>query len=133
MSDLQSVIYFVNGQGGGALQGAVSSPGLCRMAGDRLLMQMADQQGNTAAMAANTRLLAPEVASIAFYYYDGTTWQVSWDSGTLGGLPKAVEIVLELAPTDNRKPSTLQIGAGETRVYRLIVAIPASKPVISTL
>lgn len=133
MSDLQSVAYFVNGQGAGALQGAVSSPGLCRMAGDRLLMQMADQVGNTAAMAANTRLLAPEVASISFYYYDGTTWQVTWDSGTLGALPKAVEIVLELIPANNKKQATPQIGSAENHVYRLIVAIPASKPVISTL
>lgn len=132
MSDLQSIVYYVTGQGGGALQGAVSSPGLARMAGDRLLMQMADQQGNTAAMAANTKILAPEVASISFYYYDGTTWLPSWDSGSLGALPKAVEVILELAPPEVKKPTTLLSNTGSNQIYRLIVALPAAKLVIST-
>jgi Type II secretion system (T2SS), protein J len=139
LSDLQSVMYFVSGQGGGALQNAVSSPGLARMAGDRLMMQTADQQGNTSQMADNTRILAPEVATIAFSYFDGTNWVFSWDSATQGGLPKAVEIVLELNTPDGAIPTASENNAtaipaspAATQVYRLIVALPAGKPVIST-
>jgi prepilin-type N-terminal cleavage/methylation domain-containing protein len=136
MSDLQSVAYFVGGQGGGALAGAVASPGLARMAGDRLLMQTADQQGNAALMAANTQVLAPEVQSIAFYYFDGTTWLSAWDSVSLNGLPKAVEIVLELAPSPGAaakpRPTTVAATAEETSVYRLVVVLPAGKPTITT-
>lgn len=136
MSDLQSVAYFVGGQGGGALAGAVASPGLARMAGDRLLMQTADQQGNAALMAANTQVLAPEVQSITFYYFDGTTWLSAWDSTSLNGLPKAVEIVLELAPAPGAaaKPplATVATTAEESSVYRVVVVLPAGKPTITT-
>jgi hypothetical protein len=36
--------------------------------------------------------LAPEVVSIGFRYFDGQSWQQSWDSRQRVGLPKAVEI-----------------------------------------
>src|SRR5262249_25504761 len=92
-SDLLSMTYFVTGQGGGALSSMVTSPGLARMAGDRLQMQMADQTGNTALMAANTEIIAPEVVSLSFSYYDSSTssWLSSWDSTAYAGLPRAVE------------------------------------------
>ncbi|HTI49341.1 MAG TPA: type II secretion system protein GspJ [Planctomycetaceae bacterium] len=132
-SDLQSVAYFVGGQGGGTLAGAVASPGLARMAGDRLLMQTADQQGNAAVMAAKTQILAPEVQSITFYYFDGTTWLTAWDSTSLNGLPKAVEIVLELVPAPGAPAKRLTTtAAGQTNVYRVVVVLPAGKPTITT-
>lgn len=138
ISDLQSVMYFVSGQGGGALQGAANSPGLARMAGDRLLMQTADQQGNTAAMAAGVQVVAPEVVSITFVYFDGTNWLPSWDSAALAALPKAVEIILELPPPEGSRrkglpnaTGAITPGADGNRIYRLIVALPAGKPVIS--
>jgi len=132
-SDLQSVAYFVTGQGAGSLASLSSQPGLARMAGDRLLMQMADQQGNTSLMAANTRILAPEVTSITFYYFDGTSWLTTWDSTALAGLPKAVEVVIELAPAQS---GTVKAGAvtadTESTVYRLVVSFPAGKPGTTT-
>jgi hypothetical protein len=136
MSDLQSVAYFVGGQGGGALAGAVASPGLARMAGDRLLMQTADQQGNAALMAANTQVLAPEVQSITFFYFDGTSWLSAWDSDSLNGLPKAVEVVLELGPAPDSPVKKRPVAAAglveETNVYRVVVVLPAGKPTITT-
>lgn len=128
-SDLQAVAYFVTGQGGGTLQSLSSQPGLARMAGDRLLMQMADQQGNSSMMTANTKIMAPEVTSITFYYFDGTSWLTSWDSTSLAGLPKAVEVVIELAPLQGGtfKSGTLTTAADST-VYRLVVSFPAGKP-----
>lgn len=127
-SDLQSVAYFVTGQGGGTLQSLSSQPGLARMAGDRLLMQMADQQGNTSMMSANTKILAPEVTSITFYYFDGTSWLTSWDSTSLAGLPKAVEVVIELAPMQGGTLKSGTLTAAEATVYRLVVSFPAGKP-----
>ena len=127
-SDLQSVAYFVTGQGGGALQSLSSQPGLARMAGDRLLMQMADQQGNTSAMAANTKILAPEVTSITFYYFDGSSWLTTWDSTSLGGLPKAVEVVIEVAPPSAATSKANLAGSGDSSIYRLVVSFPAGKP-----
>ncbi len=130
-SDLLSVTYFVTGQGGGALQGMVTAPGLARMAGDRLLMTSADQTGNTAMMAANTKIVAPEVTSISFSYYDPTTasWCSSWDTSVYQYLPKAVEIVLELsAPgVPGRKART-----SGTSIYRLTVALPSAQFVLPT-
>jgi hypothetical protein len=49
------------------------------------------------------RIMAEEVRSLTFSYFDGTTWQGTWDSTTLGtdgitpiGPPRAVEIVIGL-------------------------------------
>lgn len=66
----------------------------------------------------------PEVASITFQYWDGSTWTSSWDSNSPGadgdtpvGPPAAVEIVIEI----NRG------GEGEEirkRAYRHVVSVP---------
>jgi prepilin-type N-terminal cleavage/methylation domain-containing protein len=49
-------------------------------------------------------VIAPEVKSLAFRYFDGTTWEDTWDSTATGsdgvtpmGSPRLIEVTLEIA------------------------------------
>jgi prepilin-type N-terminal cleavage/methylation domain-containing protein len=99
-SDLRTVSYFVAGKGAGQLQSMVKIQGLARLQGDRLALNLADQQTNLSLLAASTESLAPEITSITFRYYDGFNWRFDWDSSTFGGVPKAIEITIEMNPPE---------------------------------
>jgi hypothetical protein len=100
------------------------------MAGDRLLMTSADESGNTALLAAKTEIVAAEVVSISFSYFDGFTWYPSWDSTAMAAVPRAVEVILEIAaPVTQGKSSS---ASGATTVYHMTVAIPPGKITLPT-
>jgi hypothetical protein len=77
-----------------------------------------------------TFVIAEEVQSVAFRYFDGTAWQNSWDgtqvtsgNGTPLGPPQAVEITLTVTipgvqPVDGENPNV--------KTYRHVVAIPTA-------
>ena len=129
-SDLATVAYFVSGTASGILQNATSSPGLARLEGDRLALAMADQQSSIALLASKTEILAPEVDAIKFTYFDGFHWRYDWDSSILGGLPKAIEVLVELRPAPGRLNTGL---SSAPNVYRLLIAIPLAKPIDTSL
>jgi hypothetical protein len=120
-SDLSTVAYFVSGTGTGTFQQTVSGHGLARMEGDRLALAMADSQSSTALMASCTRIVAPEVTSIRFLYFDGFRWRSDWDSSVMVGMPKAIDIKMQLTYTSARQQ--------HTELYNLTIALPLSKPV----
>jgi hypothetical protein len=69
------------------------------------------------------QLVAKEVQSLQFEYFDGSSWQESWDGTQVGpdgvtpiGPPLAVAITLGIAPP----------GGGEPKTYRHVVAIPTA-------
>ncbi|MGH7200284.1 MAG: hypothetical protein ACREJB_06740 [Planctomycetaceae bacterium] len=143
-SDLQSVAYFLAAPGSGGLAGMVGNlsagggsnfamttelQGLARMQGDRLAMNLADAEGNIESLAAQSRVLAPEVTFLQFRYFDGLIWTDAWDSVTLGRLPNAIEITLGFRPPEEDAvgmDSTAPI-ISETR--RCVVAVPLADPV----
>jgi type II secretory pathway pseudopilin PulG len=43
-------------------------------------------------------VLLRNVQSLELNYYDGTTWQESWDSSSNSGLPLAIQVIFALAP-----------------------------------
>jgi hypothetical protein len=104
---------------------------LARLEGDRLALAMADKQTNAGAMAAQTQILAPEVIALRFMYYDGFRWRPDWDSTVLGGLPKAIEVELQLRPAAGGTQSAVQSGPGSPNFYRLVIALPLAKPIDS--
>ena len=64
-------------------------------------------------------IVAPEVASLEFHYFDGTAWQDSWDGtemsadgSTPKGPPKAVKVVIGI-----KAPS------GKVKTYEHVIAI----------
>src|SRR5207302_11211058 len=98
--------------------------------GDRMALAMADQQSSTALLAAKTQILAPEVDAIKFTYFDGFRWRYDWDSNILGGMPKAIEVLVELRPV----PAQSNGGRSSApNVYRLLIAIPLGKPIDTSL
>jgi type II secretory pathway component PulJ len=139
-SDLQSVAYFLavpgtaglSGAAGGLLAsgGAVASGngsvGLARLAGDPLSLEAVDAAADVQTLAANTQLLATEVETLAFRYFDGTLWYDAWDSVQQERLPAAVEITLSIAATagDN--------GGTSSDVYRMVVSLAAAEPADTT-
>ena len=129
-SDLVTVAYFVSGTASGILQQATSSPGLARLEGDRLALAMADQESSIAFLASKTEILAPEVDAIKFTYFDGFQWRNDWDSNILGGMPKAIEVLVELRPAPSQSQGG---GSSAPNVYRLLIAIPLAKPIDTSL
>jgi hypothetical protein len=74
-------------------------------------------------------VIAEEVQSVAFRYFDGTAWQNSWDgtqtdsTGSSTGPPQAVEITVAILPPSSDSP------AGDNsnlKTYRHVVAIPTA-------
>jgi prepilin-type N-terminal cleavage/methylation domain-containing protein len=75
-------------------------------------------------------VIAEEVQSVTFRYFDGTAWQDSWDgtqasstSASPMGPPLAVEITLVIATPNSQS----QIGdTANVKTYRHVVAIPTA-------
>lgn len=119
--DVKTISYQLLPITGATVATGLSTSGLYRQSTDRAVTNFdaASGSGGTAAM----QLLADEVAAIEYRYFDGTTWQTSWDSSG-GTLPTAVEIILTFLITN--KDIT------EPKQYRLTVAIPAAQAGAST-
>lgn len=71
-------------------------------------------------------LIAPEVKSLEFRYFDGSGWVDSWDSTTLGddgvtpiGSPRAIEVRVGILPPGKEGEDTL-------KYYRYTIAIPTA-------
>jgi hypothetical protein len=77
------------------------------------------------------QLIAEEVKSLTFSYWDGTAWQDSWDSTAPGadgstpqGPPLAIAITIGIAtPSPNPNPSS---GDSQLKTYRHVVALPTA-------
>lgn len=134
-SDLATVAYFVSGTTPGALGQAITQPGLARLEGDRMALAMADQQSSIALLAAKTEILAPEVDAIKFTYFDGFRWRNDWDSNLFVGMPKAIEVLVELRPMPSHSVNGRSSGGGSStpNVYRLLIALPLAKPIDTSL
>jgi prepilin-type N-terminal cleavage/methylation domain-containing protein len=152
-SDQRSVTYFVAQQGMPGLQGVVaerliaampledqrlldaSQPlGLVRLDGDRLSISLADDTGNLDALAEGAQLLAPEVRTLTFQYYDGTLWWPEWDSVAYGRLPRAIEVTLGIRIDDDRpeeegglRDVTLDEPVANVVLHRFVINLPQSE------
>jgi len=94
VSDIRKIQYWL----------ADGGQGLCRQ---EVRVATAEDALTTAPPAGdvNTYLLAPEVKAIEYRYFDGSAWQDSWDSTTLGddgvtplGSPRAIEVRVGVLP-----------------------------------
>jgi len=127
-SDLLTVGY----QLGDANQTMTAQPsGLARMEGDRMLLDLAQQNGDTQTQMASLQMLAPEVSSLTFAYYDGYQWRSDWDSSTFGGLPMAVEVLVDITtpPRVFRPGFSASTRQPTTQTFRLVVALPLAKAI----
>jgi prepilin-type N-terminal cleavage/methylation domain-containing protein len=135
-SDLKSIAYFLAVRGAEGLSGAAASAlagaessgdcvGLARLEGDRLATEFADLDADVQSMAASSKLLAPEVVSLEFRYFNGTEVKDAWDSTAEGRLPTAVEIAIGFAAGD---PASGSSDAAGVYVVRHLVSLPAADP-----
>jgi hypothetical protein len=77
-------------------------------------------------------VIAPEVVSLTFEYFDGTTWGTTWDSTQLSqvdsmtpiGPPVAVRMSFELPPPP---------GKSDTLKFQHVIAIPTANNPSSTM
>jgi hypothetical protein len=84
---------------------------------------------------AGKAVIAPEVKSLGFRYFDGTTWEATWDSTATGsdgvtpmGSPRLIEVTLEIASKSSRPGQE-----AKTKKYVHVIAIQtASGPDPST-
>lgn len=148
-SDVKTVAYYVrqqadaysNNSGAAGLGGNNESfleysggIGLVRRELDYSVTNWSAESGQTQPLDQSGRLFAPEVTYLEFRYFDGTEWLTEWSSEEMGGLPKAVEIVIVI--TSQRKGNqanalrtslvTGQQTNGREYVYRKVVHLPSS-------
>jgi hypothetical protein len=76
------------------------------------------------------KIIAPEVKDVVFQYYDGTSWQDSWDGTTLGGptgdIPIGPPSAISITLTFSRKGvDNSDLPESQLPKYTHVVAIPA--------
>jgi len=151
-SDVKTVTYFVqDGTGAtdirdpfayGAQVGAAPSVGLVRREVDRSVVLYAQTTGTSQQLQRTGELIAPEITSIQFQYFDGVEWLPEWDSTAMKCLPVAVEILIAVSQPAKLNPTgaqtTTTIGTAPTApttptkeptLYRLVVHLPLGEPV----
>ena len=143
-SDVKTVAYYcVNASSLGSA-GVVNrrtgkaESGLVRRVMDRAVTLCASDNGNLQGLQQVAEVVAPEVTSIEFQYFDGTQWLLEWDSDEMGGLPMAVKITMLLAAstTPAAEAGGLSQRSGNSpasadQVYSLVVRLPTAKPATS--
>ncbi|WP_157593935.1 prepilin-type cleavage/methylation domain-containing protein [Rubripirellula obstinata] len=134
-SDLKTVAYFVQDAGtiGGvqdqlesvgddqqAGSGGTVSGGLVRRSIDRSATVFAATNSGMTTLSQSGDLLAPEVTSISFQYFDGINWLTFWNSDDSGQLPYAVKVQLTMADDSS-------IEEGATRIFSHVVRLPMAR------
>ena len=107
--------------------------GLVRMSGDLYGLSSSFDLAEEEPQLAASKLLAPEVTSVQFRYFDGIAWLEEWDSTELNALPRAIEIVVTLRSSD---PDGQDSGEDDQDEYflpesthRAVVPLPLAIPV----
>ncbi|MCA9004127.1 MAG: hypothetical protein KDA70_02550 [Planctomycetaceae bacterium] len=141
-SDLLSISYFLAVAGGEGLQGAVgdqyrstattgqSTQGLARLEGDRLAMSMADNSADVQVLAQQSQLLAAEITSLQFQYFDGADWLEVWDSIEYGTVPQAIRVTIGFQNENIEgleKIANDKINGYENK-FSMVIALPLALP-----
>lgn len=148
-SDVKTVVYFLASEDSAAAAGdalvsaAIESSatgrgsGLMRAETDRAVAAWGELYGAGQSSYGAARMLAEEVTSLEFRYFDGTEWLSEWNSDEAGGLPTAIEVLMTLAlpgsgssqssgvsfaPTAS--PYSASAALPDERVYRMVVQLP---------
>ena len=82
-------------------------------------------------MASGVKLLAPEVASISFEYFDGVSWTTSWDSGASNSIPNAIRITIDFLPPVVTGGWYARPVSHSTDRFQHTVALPLAQPYVS--
>ena len=124
VSDLRRVSYWLVG-------GGDSPAGLARQEVPLVTSDDALQNLPPGIDNEDSYVLADEVRSLSFQYFDGTDWQDSWDSTTLGadgitpiGSPRAIAVTIGVARP--RSPGGPPQDDSNLKTYRHVLIIPSA-------
>jgi type II secretory pathway pseudopilin PulG len=127
VSDLRCITYWLAGGGDQPL-------GLARQ---EIKVALSSDQLSTIAPNVSDEgsyVMAEEVKSLTFSYFDGTNWQDTWDGTQLGpdnvtpiGPPVAIAIVLGVASSADQGQ-----GKSSLKTYRHVVLIPTANGTMNT-
>lgn len=151
-SDVKTVTYYVTNQQSAAAVSDVESlatdiststdpsvvgRGLVRRQLDRAVAQYAQLNGMLTAAQSAGDVIAPEVVSIEFQYFDGVEWRIEWDTETDEGLPLAIQIqlVMDSRSASNRtNADAAELGdldSSNYSYYRMLVPIATAQETAS--
>jgi hypothetical protein len=107
-SDIRRITYYLDGENG-----------LIRQEVHFVTADNVEDPTSTTETDGIRDVLAAEVSSVEFRYFDGSSWVDSWDGAAMGeygksllGPPRAIEITVSIQPP----------GTGEPKSYRHVVA-----------
>jgi hypothetical protein len=147
--DMKTVTYYVQtatSQGvsdemsafGSGSENEGYNSGLVRRELDRAVSAYAESMGDTQRLMQTGDLMAPEVISLEFAFFDGTQWLTQWDSSTQS-LPWLVQINLAMQSASGLRVGKLEPGTQISmlslderqqygvQIYELVVAIPGAQ------
>ena len=138
-TDVKTVAYYVAegevdvpyGQSDPATEGLT---GLVRRELDRSVTQWAANSGDTIGLSTSGDVIAPEVVTIEFQYFDGIEWYSEWDSEANSGVPVAIDVTIGIRPLRQRTNFATSTSSNvteleeELRYYNLVVYLPISEP-----
>lgn len=108
--------------------------GLARVEGDLYGLSTAVETAEDIPQLSAAKLIAREVSSVTFRYFDGGQWLEEWDSTARNELPKAIEIVITLR---DEQPTESLLSSDEPTPYafpetthRMVVPLPTAEPFI---
>ena len=142
-SDIKTVVYFLQSEDSAAADGSATGAsveasasgtgrGLMRAESDRAVSAWGEMNGSSQSLYGGAKVLAQEVTSLQFQYFDGTEWLPEWNSDDQSGLPLAIEVQLTIASPQTVTqsagtgfvPSSLATGESTGKVYRMVVHLP---------
>lgn len=130
-SDMKTVTYFLRPEEGLTEVGTDGrGRGLMRRVLDRAVSNFEAQSGGTGNLG-QLEMMAEEVVGLQFMYFDGSSWASDWDSVSMEGLPKAIEItvILKSLADQQAQSSTTSLTTTEEdneRLYTLTVNLPTA-------
>jgi prepilin-type N-terminal cleavage/methylation domain-containing protein len=107
------------------------NPALARQLADRLrgVVEVEEDASNTVALS-DASILAREVVSLQFRYYDGYAWVTEWDSVIQERLPLAIEVTIGFIKQDYKQPGSLNLPGQVTIIpIKHVIHVPSSTPV----
>lgn len=142
-SDIKTVSYFVqpmgagenmdpleelataSGMGNTSNVAVMSAGGLVRRELDRAISTHAASTGGLSRLSSAGEIISPEVTGIQFEYYQNGNWMLYYNTDSVGFLPPAVRVTLQIGG-DATAGDASQIQAAST--YTHIIYLPMSHP-----
>ncbi len=115
----------------GARRTLTIKPALARQVVDRLRgVVEVDEDKSGAVAIGDASILAREVVSLQFRYFDGYSWVTEWDSVTSERLPRAIEITMGYIKPEYKQSGALNLPGSETIIsIKHVILVPTSSPV----